>query len=188
MINVEHVSKLLYFKVWENAGLPYAFFQNYSVHRKEDYFIKDSWKEHFKERCVYPSKFFELGYEFWNTIIFQKKSGGLIIHQLPGQGYYDHGFYNYQPTFFFDLALANNYQIFGFWMYDNNKKELINVHKRENYLKLFVRDIHPTYYDNIVLYKTSSKKKEEFRLPTQHIYSKTNITAEEKKLWDENKK
>ena len=113
---------------------------------------------------------------------------GLIIHQLPGQGYYDHGFYNYQPTFFFDLALANNYQIFGFWMYDNNKKELINVHKRENYLKLFVRDNHPTYYDNIVLYKTSSKKKEEFRLPTQHIYSKTNITAEEKKLWDENKK
>ena len=64
MINFEHVSKLLYFKVWENAGLPYAFFQNYSVHRKEDYFIKDSWKEHFKERCVYPSKFFELGYEF----------------------------------------------------------------------------------------------------------------------------
>ena len=113
---------------------------------------------------------------------------GFIIHQLPEQGYYDHGFYNYQPTFFFDLALANNYQIFGFWMYDNNKKELINVHKRENYLKLFVRDNHPTYYDNIVLYKTPSKKKEEFRLPTQHIYSKTNITAEEKKLWDENKK
>ena len=46
------------------AGLPYAFFQHYSIHRKEDYFINDYWKEHFKERCIYPSKFFELGYEF----------------------------------------------------------------------------------------------------------------------------
>jgi putative sugar O-methyltransferase len=64
MVNFEHVSKLLYFKVWEYAGLPYSFFQHYSVHRKEDYFIKDAWKEHLKERCLYPSKFFELGYEF----------------------------------------------------------------------------------------------------------------------------
>ena len=64
MVNFEHVSKLLYFKVWEHAGLPYAFYQHYSVHRKRDYLIKDSWKEHFKERCIYPSKFFELGYEF----------------------------------------------------------------------------------------------------------------------------
>jgi len=64
MINFENVSKLIYFKVWETAGLPYAFFQHYSVHRKEDYFIKDHWKEHLKERCTYPSKFFELGYEF----------------------------------------------------------------------------------------------------------------------------
>ena len=64
MINFENVSKLVYFKVWEYAGLPYAFYQHYSVHRKDDYFIKDSWKEHFKERCIYPSKFFELGYEF----------------------------------------------------------------------------------------------------------------------------
>ena len=124
----------------------------------------------------------------FKTIHNLVSAGGLIIHQLPGQGYYDHGFYNYQPTFFFDLAQANNYQIFGFWMYDNNKKELINVHKRENYLKLFVRENHPTYYDNIVVYKTSSKQKEEFRLPTQHIYSKKNLSAEEKKLWDENKK
>ena len=64
MINFENVSKLVYFKVWEYAGLPYSFYQYYSVHRKEDYFIKDHWKEHLKKRCIYPSKFFELGYEF----------------------------------------------------------------------------------------------------------------------------
>ena len=112
----------------------------------------------------------------------------MIIHQLPGQGYYDHGFYNYQPTFFFDLAQANNYFMVGFWMYDNNKKQLINVHNKENYVKLFVRENHPTYYDNIVIYKSSSEKKEEFKLPTQYIYSKTNLSSEEKKRWNANKK
>ena len=64
MNNFETVSKALYFKVWENAGLPYSFYQNYSVHKKEDYYVKNSWKEHFKERCIYPAKFFHLGYEF----------------------------------------------------------------------------------------------------------------------------
>ena len=64
MLNFEKVSKLVYFKVWEHAGLAYSFYQQYSVHKKEDYFIKESWKEHFKERCIYPAKFFHLGYEF----------------------------------------------------------------------------------------------------------------------------
>ena len=64
MSSFEQVSKLLYFKVWEYAGLPYSFYQHYSVHKKEDYFIKNSWKEHLKERCIYPAKFFHLGYEF----------------------------------------------------------------------------------------------------------------------------
>ncbi len=36
---------------------------------------------------------------------------GLMFHGLPYQGQYDHGFYNYHPTFFFDLAAANDYQI-----------------------------------------------------------------------------
>jgi len=64
MVNFERASKLLYFKVWEHAGLPYSFYQHYSAREKKDYFIKDYWKEHFKERCIYPSKYFELGYEF----------------------------------------------------------------------------------------------------------------------------
>ena len=31
---------------------------------KDDYFIKDAWKEHLKQRCLYPSNYFQLGYEF----------------------------------------------------------------------------------------------------------------------------
>ena len=54
--------------------------------------------------------------------------------------------------------------------------------------KLFDRENHPTYYDNIVIYKSSNKKEEEFKLPTQYIYSKTNLSSEEQKRWDANKK
>ena len=64
MFNMERTSRIIYFKVWEYAGLPYSFYKNYSVHNKKDYFIKDSWKEHLKERCIYPAKYFHLAYEF----------------------------------------------------------------------------------------------------------------------------
>lgn len=123
----------------------------------------------------------------FKTIHNLVKKDGIIIHQLPGQGYYDHGFFNYHPTFFFDLALANNYTMGGFWMYDNNENKLINVHNRENYSKLFNRNNHPNYYDNIVLYKATNKN-DKFNLPIQNIYSKSEISESEKDKWDKNKK
>jgi len=64
MASFEEVSQLLYFKVWENCGLPYSFYQYYSVHKDNDYSIKSHWKEHFREKCLYPSSFYQLGYEF----------------------------------------------------------------------------------------------------------------------------
>ena len=62
----ERLSKFLYFKVWEISGLPYSFYQYYSVHNRKDYEIKDDWKEHFKDRCIMPHNQFDLGYEFKN--------------------------------------------------------------------------------------------------------------------------
>ena len=60
----ENLSKFLYFKVWEVSGLPYSFYQYYSVHNRKDYEIKEIWKEHFKDKCLMPNNQFELGYEF----------------------------------------------------------------------------------------------------------------------------
>ena len=39
------------------------------------------------------------------------RPGGVIIHALPVQGNVNHGFYNYHPRFFADLAVANAYEI-----------------------------------------------------------------------------
>ena len=60
----EKVSSLLYFKVWEYAGLPNSFFKTYSIHNKKDYFISNEWDEIFKERCFFPSNYFQVGYKF----------------------------------------------------------------------------------------------------------------------------
>lgn len=37
--------------------------------------------------------------------------GGLMLHIVPFTGYTNHGFYNYQPNLFYDLAAANGYAI-----------------------------------------------------------------------------
>jgi len=64
ILNFERVSQCLYFKVWEYAGLPNSFYKQYSVHNKKDYFIKEEWEEVFKERCIFPSNYYQLGYKF----------------------------------------------------------------------------------------------------------------------------
>tara|TARA_B100000963_G_C22546048_1_gene634483 strand:- start:131 stop:1249 length:1119 start_codon:yes stop_codon:yes gene_type:complete len=62
--NFERVSDSLFFKVWEYAGLPNSFYKYYSVHKKKDYFIKDQWQEIIKEKCIFPSNYYQLGYKF----------------------------------------------------------------------------------------------------------------------------
>jgi SAM-dependent methyltransferase len=46
------------------------------------------------------------------------KPGGVMIHSLPNQGCYDHGFFNYHPTFVFDLSQANRYHIVSLLYWD----------------------------------------------------------------------
>lgn len=50
------------------------------------------------------------------------KPDGLMIHALPSQGYQNHSFFNYHPSFFMDLASANNYDLLG--MYYNLDERL----------------------------------------------------------------
>lgn len=42
------------------------------------------------------------------------KPGGISLHALPVASGIDHGFFNYHPTFFRSLAIANNYKILDF--------------------------------------------------------------------------
>ena len=52
------------------------------------------------------------------------RPNGLMIHAVPSQGWVNHGFYNYHPRFFRELASANNYVIEGFYFTVDIKSEL----------------------------------------------------------------
>jgi hypothetical protein len=43
------------------------------------------------------------------------KQNGLMIHALPSQGYQNHSFFNYHPSFFLDLSAANDYQLLALY-------------------------------------------------------------------------
>ncbi len=57
-------------------------------------------------------------YQFFKTIHELTKPGGLMLHVMPFQGWVDHGFFNFQPTLYWDLAESNNYDVvgFSFWL------------------------------------------------------------------------
>ncbi len=42
--------------------------------------------------------------------------GGLMLHVIPFIGFFDHGFFNYQPNFFQAIARFNAYEMLGLWV------------------------------------------------------------------------
>ena len=61
---------------------------------------------------------------------------------MPFEGYFNHGYYNYQPIFFYDLAIFNNYQILGYW-YFSEKPDKIFKYYGTNFKAL-------KYNDNLI--------------------------------------
>jgi len=50
-------------------------------------------------------------FQFFKNIHDTCRAGGLMIHAAPCAGNVNHGFFNYQPRFFADLAAANGYEM-----------------------------------------------------------------------------
>ncbi len=81
-------------------------------------------------------------YQFFRSMHEKTKPGGIMIHSFPNQGCYDHGFYNYHPTFVFDICKSNHYELVSFILLDgsNGKDTLINIPDRAAYVKLAVEN------------------------------------------------
>lgn len=50
-------------------------------------------------------------FQFYKTVHDHTRAGGTMIHWTPTFGWANHGLYNVQPGFFFDLAYANGYEV-----------------------------------------------------------------------------
>jgi len=97
------------------------------------------------------------------------KPGSIVIHALPAQGNVNHGFYNYHPRFYADLAAANNYEIVNLLFTVDYKSDLIKFSKAE-FQKWDSHDI--LFY--AVLRKTSDAP---FCIPFDGMFSSANRVA-----------
>jgi len=105
-------------------------------------------------------------YQVFRSIHEWLNKDGIVIHHLPMYGEIDHGFYNFHPTFLYDLSLANNYHnivVAKATMNDINcypdrasfTKDILSIEKNKSYNILSV------------IKKTSD---ECFKIPRQGFY------------------
>ena len=124
--------------------------------------------------------------QVFKTIHEMTAKNGLIYHGLPHQGQFNHGFFNYHPTFFFDLAAANNYEIKLFF-FDGIKTVgthedhiLERIEKDAAYETLITSGKIPSQAAlHIVFLKLDDT---EFNFPQQGIYQ-SSVSDEKKLFW-----
>ncbi len=128
-------------------------------------------------------------YEVFKSIHSLVKTNGFMLHFLPYQGAYNHGFYNYNPTFFFDLGKANNYIIGGLWITTiiDSAPTIFNIHNMDGYNLFLKQNVHPKECYIFVLYKSPANKLKEFIIPQQGVYFDKDFSEESLQLWDKYK-
>lgn len=110
-------------------------------------------------------------YQVFKTIHDHCRPSGLMILGLPNQGCYDHGFYNYHPTFVHDLCEANSYQILALILTDGTQtpKKLIQLNSRVDYVQLAINGKLSSYSGLHAILRQADNPGE-FRIPQQGYY------------------
>jgi hypothetical protein len=105
---------------------------------------------------------------------------GWIIHDAPFTGWIDHGFYNLQPTLFYDLASANGYEIHKVAIHEMRSRQIIEIHGRDHIAAL-------TPPKNAMLFVAYRKRSETgFLCPVQGYYA-NQLSAEGVRAWESNR-
>lgn len=114
-------------------------------------------------------------YQFYRTAHERTRSGGLMYHALPHQGAYDHGFYNYQPTFVFDLAEANRYELLLFVYVDSTRppgQQHVQIRQRADYIRLASNGQVSAQGGLHAVFRKANVE-DVFRVPCQGYYANT---------------
>lgn len=120
-------------------------------------------------------------YQVFKTIHDCTKLDGWMLHGLPFQGWVDHGFYNFQPTFFFDLAEANGYGTGVFLYAEISPPQIIPITSRATVHEIVERgEIGANAMVFTALRKTMDAP---FKAPMQGYYGRR-LDAEAAKRWE----
>ena len=124
-------------------------------------------------------------YQFYKTAHDLTRPAGLMLHSAPFTGWRDHGFYCFQPTFFFDLARANNYTIISFIIGGVNPLKYLQIKTREEVPALLESNMLPANtHINVVFRKPDNS--EAFAIPTQGYYANV-LSPEANRHWHESR-
>lgn len=105
--------------------------------------------------------------------------GGLMLHEAPFTGWVDHGFYCLQPTLFYDVAAANDYEIIGVWIEHLRSKTYFEIESREHVLRMAKCDQLP--YDSMLFVVFRKRIDAPFKVPMQGVY--TGVSEEACQSW-----
>ena len=119
-------------------------------------------------------------FQFFKTAHDAAAPGGLMLHSAPFTGWPDHGFFNFQPTFFFDLARANRYEILSFICGKIKPLEYVQVRDHDHVPQLIQAGKIPHgSHINVVFRKEAEAG---FAVPVQAYYAGA-LSTESARLW-----
>lgn len=119
--------------------------------------------------------------QVFKTIHDHAAPGGVMVHGLPFSGWVDHGFFNFNPTFYWDLAAANGYTVMAAVYTELNPLKLVQLHGRESIIEMVKQD---QIGKNSLIYVVLRKAEQEsgFRIPFQGYYANA-VSKEAAEAW-----
>ncbi len=123
---------------------------------------------------------FNIG-QFFRSVHEFTRPGGLMMHVMPFRGWLEHGFYSFNPTFFWDLAAANDYAVLILAYTELQPPKVIQLKRREKIVEL-ARSGALGANANLCAVMRRNPVDSEFRIPMQGVYG-DGISEEMVKAW-----
>lgn len=123
--------------------------------------------------------------QIFRSIHALARPGGLMLHALPHQGGPNHGFFNYHPTFFHDLAAANGYRIAALFLMTpdgEGSDRLDSVKERDDYATLIAKS-GLTRESGLFVGLVKPNEERPFKPPMQGYYA-GELSEEGRRAWE----
>ncbi len=123
---------------------------------------------------------FNVGQFFKNVHAFTRP-GGLMLHQLPFRGWLEHGFFCFNPTFYWDLAAANGYAMLLLAYTELTPPKVVQLKRREKIIEL-AKSGALGANANLCAVMRKGSQESEFKYPMQGVYG-SGVSEEMLKAW-----
>lgn len=117
---------------------------------------------------------------FFKTMHDHTATGGLMVHEAPFTGWFNHGFYNLQPTLFVDLVVTNGYGVEGFFLCQYSPPGITQIREPRDVLDLARKGGLPKESTLVALLRKTNDAP--FVYPNQGYYA-GRLSPEEKEAW-----